>query len=395
MRGTLLYLNVAHFLDHYFLLIFPTAVLVIHPAWGMSYGEALALMTPSLIVFALATPVAGWLGDRYGEIPMMILFFIGIGLSSMATGLATGPVTMAIGLTAIGLFAAIYHPVGTAFVVRLAKKTGAALGVNGVFGNMGVAAAAGLTGLIAAQLGWRAAFILPGAVTVAIGITFALQATAAPRIENGDETKPLAEVPRRVLIRILAVVAIASLFGGIAFNGVTIALPKLFEERLSDTVGIAEIGMYATIVFGIAAFAQIPIGRLLDRLGAKPIMITMTCLQVILLVTIAQLHGIVAVIVAIPLMLAVFGEVPVTTWLVGRYVPPRWRSRAYSVQFLLALGVSSAVVPIIAILHGYTGSQTALFLALAGCMAVVCLAAIALLPAWRQAIPTRQPVPAQ
>jgi MFS family permease len=395
MRGTLLYLNVAHFLDHYFLLIFPTAVLVIYPAWGMSYGEALALMTPSLVVFALATPLAGWLGDRHGEIPMMILFFIGIGLSSIATGLATGPISLAVGLTAIGLFAAIYHPVGTAFVVRLAKRTGAALGVNGVFGNMGVAAAAGITGLIAASLGWRAAFILPGAMTVAIGIAFALQAKPAPEAEYGSGDRPLTEASRRDQVRILVVVAIAALFGGMAFHGVTIALPKLFQERLADTVGIAEIGLYATIVFGIAAFAQIPIGLLLDRLGAKPIMITLTALQVILLAVIAQLHGMIAVIVAIPLMLVVFGEIPVGTWLVGRYVPPSWRSRAYSIQFLLALGVSSAVVPMIAILHGYTGSQTALFLALSGCMAVVFLSAIALLPAWRSAVPRPQAMPAQ
>jgi membrane fusion protein, multidrug efflux system len=150
MRGPILYINIAHFLDHYFLLIFPTAVLAIAPAWGMGYGEALALATPGFVAFALATPAAGWLGDRYGEAPLMAVFFIGIGLASVATGLAAGPVSLAIGLTAIGLFASIYHPVGTAYLVRLAARTGAALGVNGVFGNLGVAAAAGLTGVITA-----------------------------------------------------------------------------------------------------------------------------------------------------------------------------------------------------------------------------------------------------
>lgn len=387
MRGTLLYLNLAHFLDHYFLLIFPTAVLLIHPAWGLGYGEALALATPGFIAFALATPVAGWLGDRYGEVRLMLVFFIGIGLASIGTGLATGPVSLAIGLTAIGLFASIYHPVGTAYVVRVAERTGAALGVNGVFGNLGVAAAAGLTGLIAAWLGWRATFIIPGMVAVALGISFAFFAKNAAKGGATEEAKQVFPASRGDQMRVLIVVAVAALLGGLAFNGVTIALPKLFEERLAEGVGVAEIGLYASIVFGIAAFAQIPIGRLLDRAGAKPVMLTMVGLQVLLFVVVAHIDGALAVIVAVPLMLAVFGEIPVGAWLIGRYVSPGWRSRVFSVQFLLALGVSSAVVPLIAILHGRTGSQTALFIVLAGCMAVVWIAALSLLPGWRRAMP--------
>ncbi len=395
MNRTIHYLNVAHFLDHYFLLIFPTAVLVIHPAWGMSYGEALALATPGFVAFALGTPLAGWMGDRYGETPLMVTFFLGIGLSSIATGFAYDPLTLAIGLTAIGLFASIYHPVGTAYLVRVAKRTGAALGVNGVFGNMGVAAAAGLTGLIAAYFGWRATFIVPGVFAFVLGIAFALHAKGAPRAESSDESKPLFPAPRADQVRVLVVVAIAALFGGLAFNGVTIALPKLFEERVADT-SVAQIGVYAAIVFGLAAFAQIPIGLLLDRVGAKPVMLTMTGLQVALFIVVAQIDGLLAVIVAVPLMLAVFGEIPVGAWLIGRYVAPRFRGRVYSIQFLLALGVSSAVVPMIAILHDYTGSQTTLFMVFSGCMALVCLSALALLPGWRRSLPTAsQPAPAE
>ncbi len=394
MRGTLLYLNLAHFLDHYFLLIFPTAVLVIHPAWGMSYGEALALATPGFIAFALGTPAAGWLGDRFGETPMMIIFFIGIALSSIATGFATGPLTLTAGLTAIGLFAAIYHPVGTAYIVRLAKRTGTALGVNGVFGNLGVAAAAGLTGVIAASLGWRAAFILPGLFTLALGIAFALRARSAPPAAEHDGAAPAA-ASRNDQIRVLAVVGIAALFGGLTFNGITIALPKLFEERLPETLGIGEIGAYVSVVFAIAAIAQIPAGLLLDRIGAKPVILTLAATQAMLMVVIAHMYGFLAVLVAIPMMLAVFGEVPAGTWLVGRYVAPRWRARAYSVQFLLALGVSSAVVPLIAFLHTRTGSQTALFLTFAVFMAIVWTAALTLLPPWRRGLPERAPAPAQ
>jgi MFS family permease len=394
MRGSLLYVNLAHFLDHYFLLIFPTAVLAIAPTWGMTYGEALALATPSFVAFALATPLAGWMGDRYGEVPMMVAFFIGIGLAAVATGLAVGPVSLAIGLAAIGLFASIYHPVGTAYLVRLAAKTGAALGVNGVFGNMGVAAAAGLTGVITATFGWRAAFILPGAFTLALGVLFALHAKRVPALAQAQGPKAAIDAPRSDQVRVLAVVVVASLFGGLAFHGVTIALPKLFEERLGDAVTITEIGFYAALVFALAAFTQIPAGLAIDRIGAKPVMVVMTFMQAVLFLVISQIDGMLAVLIAVPLMLAVFGEVPVNAWLISRYVAPEWRGRAYSMQFLLALGVTAFIVPLIVLLHEQTGSQAALFIVLSGAMSLVFVAAW-LLPGWRRAMPRPQPAPAE
>ncbi len=371
MQRTLLYVNVAHFLDHYFLLIFPTAVLAIHPAWGMSYGEALALGTPGFIAFALGTPIAGWLGDRYGGKPLMVAFFVGIGLASVATGLSTGPVSLAAALTAIGVFASIYHPVGTAMVVRLAAKTGRALGVNGVYGNLGVAAAAGATGLLTAYFGWRAAFILPGVATVVLGAAFAVTAGAEGEGAGGAGQRNVG-VTRAELVRVLAVVFVAGLFGGIAFNGITVALPKVFEERLGDgAANVEAVGAYASLVFALAAFTQIPVGRLIDRIGGKAIMFVLTGLQALLFVALARTAGPLSILVAVPLMLAVFGEIPVTSWLVGHYVAPAWRSRVYSIQYLLTLGVSSAVVPLIAVLHERTGSSTALLMVLAGSMAAV------------------------
>jgi MFS family permease len=391
MQRTLLFVNIAHFLDHYFLLIFPTAVLAIHPAWNMTYGEALALGTPGFVAFALCTPLAGWLGDRYGDKPLMTAFFIGIGLSSVATGFATGPVTLAIALTGIGAFASIYHPVGTAMVVRLAAKTGRALGVNGVYGNLGVAAAAGATGLLAGYFGWRAAFIVPGALTVLIGLAFAITAAIDGKTAGGADQRHVA-TSRVELIRVLAVVFVAGLFGGIAFNGITVALPKVFEERLGDgAANVEAVGAYASLVFALAAFTQIPVGRLIDRIGGKPVMIVLTGLQALLFLALSRIDGPVSVIVAVPLMLAVFGEIPVSAWLIGHYVVPSWRSRVYSIQYLLTLGVSSAVVPLIAVLHERTGSSTALLMVLAGAMAAVFAMAMMLPGGTRSPVATPEP----
>lgn len=371
-RRGLLFLNVAHGYDHFFLLIFPTAVLALERDWGRSYGDLLTLGTTAFIVFALATLPAGWLGDRWSRPGMMTVFFIGTGAAAVLTGLADGDLGLAVGLGLIGLFAAIYHPVGTALVVQNTDRPGRALGVNGLFGNLGVALAPLVTGMLVTLAGWRAAFILPGLLAMATGLLFARHATRMAGAGERRRDALQSAAPRGVQLRVFAVVAVAALFGGLVFNGTTVALPKVFEERLAGLVGdLAGIGVAASVVFCIASVAQIWVGRFLDRWGAKPVLLALVGLQVPCLLLAAYLYGPAMLLVALPLMLFVFGEIPVGAWLVGRYAAGHWRSRIYGVQYVLSLGVSALVVPMIAVLHERTGGFEVLFLLLAAAAALI------------------------
>jgi MFS family permease len=388
MSRALLFLNLAHAYDHFFLLIFPTAVLALAPAWGLSYGEALAYGTAAFVMFGLGTLPAGWLGDRWSRGHLMSTFFVGLGLAAILTGLASGPVTLTLGLGLLGLFASIYHPVGTALVIQNARRTGQSLGVNGVFGNLGVAGAALVTGLITDFAGWRAAFILPGAIAVLTGILFALK--IAPGMAADLAARPPAKkvaAPQSALIRVFAVVGVTALFGGIIFHGTTIALPKVFEERLAGQVDdLAGIGVLVALVFTLAAFAQIAVGRLLDRHGARVILPLIVIPQVALLLVAVELTGWSMLLLAGALMLLVFGEIPITAWLVGQYTPPHWQSRIFALQYVLSLGVSALVVPLIAVLHERTGGFAMFFVVLAGAGALVALASL-LLPGRAAAAP--------
>ena len=115
---------------------------------------------------------------------MIVVFFIGIGVASIFTGLSTGRLGIQIGLAMIGIFAAIYHPIGIALVAEEAGRMGRALAINGVWGNIGVALAAVTTGAIAEYWGWRAAFIGPGIYSVAIGVSYALHLRLTPSAAN-------------------------------------------------------------------------------------------------------------------------------------------------------------------------------------------------------------------
>jgi MFS family permease len=375
----LFFLNLAHAYDHFFMLIFPTAVLALAPAWGMSYGEALALGTAAFVLFAAGTLPSGWLGDRWSRAHMMTIFFIGIGVSAVLTGLASGQITLVIGLGLLGLFGSIYHPVGTALVVQSAARSGRALGINGVYGNMGVAGAALITGALTELFGWRAAFIVPGLLAVITGILFARTVGTDGFAPAEARAQAAPKIARPGQVRVFIVVGIGALLGGIVFNGTTISLPKLFEARLTDLEdSVAMIGLLVSIVFAIAAFAQIGVGQLLDRYGARAVLPLIVAPQAIFLALAAHAWGWGAPLVAIPMMLLVFGEIPIGAWLIGHYTAARWQSRVYALTYVLSLGVSALVVPLLAWLHERTGSFDLAYLMFAGAAAIIALSALML-----------------
>lgn len=374
-RGTIS-LNLAHFFDHYVLLIFPTVVLALEREWGGGYGALLSLGTWAFAAFALATVPAGWLGDRWSRPGMMRIFWLGTGASCALAGLVPDAAWLAVALTALGAFAAIYHPVATALVYAASERSGRALAVNGVFGNLGIAAAALGSGLIAEGLGWRAAFLIPGLIMLGLGL---LPQPSAATERSGAPLAAAAD--RGTQRRVLAVLAATALLGGLIFNGTTIALPKMMAERLDGwTRSLGTVGALTALVFAVAAFAQLPVGAWLDRVGARRLLLVIEAVKTPLLLLLALSGGAASAALALPLMLLVFGEIPITAWLLGRYVTPAWRSRAYAAQFLLSLGVGAATVPLIAGLHDATGDSAALLLVLAAASAIVLLAAL-LLPA--------------
>src|SRR6476660_9597536 len=225
------FVNAAHFIDHYSMLIFAAAVIVMGPALGMAYSELLPFATPGFVAFGAGSLLTGWLGDRWSRRHMMVIFFVGIGASMISVGLVRTPLQLGAALLSIGLFASIYHPGGTAMIVSYADRLGREMGLNGVWGNLGVASSALVTGVIGQYLGWRWAFVVPGVVTILIGIAFmrtvvhedragVRQAAAQARVAKADTW-------RVILALLIVVVAIST-----SFNAVTVALPKLLAERL-------------------------------------------------------------------------------------------------------------------------------------------------------------------
>ena len=389
-RLSFLFLNVGHFLDHFFMLIFATvAALRLTGEWGMSYAALIPYATPGFIAFGVGAIPAGWLADKWSREGMMVIFFIGIGASSIVTALAQSPVEIALGLGAIGLFAAIYHPVGLALVIQGREKTGVPLAINGIFGNLGVASAALLTGYLIDTASWRNAFVLPGVISIGLGLAYAAfvwsgrAIRAAERAGAGAAKKSAgggtASIERGTFVRIFAIIVFTTAIGGLIFQSTTFALPKIFDERLGDLAGSATaIGGFAFAVFAVAAFAQLAVGYLVDHRSLRTVFAFVAGLQAAFFAVMYQLTGLAALIVAVGFMLVVFGQIPINDVLVGRIAKSEWRSRIYSIRYIVTFSVMASTLPLIAWLHASWGFGT-LFVVMAGAAGGI-LAAVMLLP---------------
>ena len=389
-RAHFLLLNIGHFFDHLFMLLFATAAaLVLSQQWNMGYAELIPYATPGFIAFAVFAVPAGWLADRWSREGMMTIFFIGIGVASSLTALAETPLQIAIGLFGIGVFAAIYHPVGLALVVEGRSKTGVPLAINGIFGNLGVASAALLTGVLIDQAGWKSAFVWPGIVSVACGVVYwFLIARNAGHHASAKASKPSTptaswSLDRQLLIRVFAIIFFSTALGGLVFHSTTFSLPKIFDERIGEIAGSAtSIGWYAFLVFGIAGIGQLIVGHFIDRYPVRYVFMIVAFTQAVLFVAMLGLQNWSAIAVSIVLMLAVFGQIPINDVLVGRITESQWRSRVYALRYIVTFSVTAASVPLIAWIYGSWGFDT-LFMCLAVVAALI-FGAVAMLPITRQ-----------
>jgi MFS family permease len=365
-RGYLVpFINLGHFVDHLAMLVFPTVVLALAREWQQPYSELLPLALGGFIAFGAFALPAGWLADHWSRYKMMVVFFFGIGGALFLTGFAQSGWQIGVGLFVIGMFAAIYHPVGIAMLVAAPERMGRALGWNGLWGNLGLAAAALISGALMDWFGWRTAFFVPGVLCMLAGAAFLLLVPDPGPVKKRSKTIGL-HIDRATMTRIFIIMLVATACGGVIFNSTTVAMPKVFDERLSALTQTSfGIGALVAVVYTMAAFAQVLMGTLIDRFEMKRLMIGVAMVQIPFLALAANLEGWAMLGAALLMMLAIFGQIPLNDAIVGRYVADEYRARVLSVRYVVSLGVAAVAVPMIALLHKTQGGFSNVFLVLA------------------------------
>lgn len=381
---------IGHTYSHLFAPIFFVAALGLEKELGLSHGETVALILIGNMLFGFAAPLAGWLGDKWSSIGMMGVFFLGMGAGMVATGMASTPVGIAIGLAATGLFAAIYHPVGIAWLVRNAESRGKALGINGVFGGIGPGVAAVMAGILIDWQGWRAAFLVPGGLMILTALLFYYFVFRGVLVESKVDRKQEKPASRRDMVRAIMVLVVTMLATGLIYQSTQPALPKAFSMEMTSFLndGIFGLSTIIAAIYFLAGGMQVWAGHLADRYPPKYVYVFCFILQVPLLFLAGAVSGTTLALVAAMMVTINVGALPAENMLVARYAPSHRRGLVFGLKFILAFGIASLGIKLEGALFDATGSFVTLFSVLAA-IAVVAATAGFLLPSDKD-----EPVPA-
>jgi len=380
-RRSIAFLNWAHALDHFVLLIYPTVVIGLEVIYQRPYSELIVLSTAAFVAFGVFSLPAGWLADRWSRRNMMAAFYIGCGVSLAGVSLAPNLAWLAVAMFALGMFAAIYHPVGTAMVLENATQRGRTMAFNGVCGNLGVSLAAGITAALTAAFSWRGAFLVPGLICIVTGLIY-LRAVpddgkhAAKRSAPADV--PLSTRTAAIMAGLFVLVAISA---GLVFNTISVALPKIVDERVGGGISLVEVGGLTTAVFLCGALAQITVGRLVERFPLHILFAISAVMQFTGIVWTAYATGVSLLFALAFAMASIYGQITLNDLVIARYTADAWRGRVYAVRYFLTFMVSGVAVAMIAFLYGRGGFDLVLgvtaFIALGFLIAVLAIAFIA------------------
>ncbi|NNG03298.1 MAG: MFS transporter [Inquilinus sp.] len=369
--------------------LYLTIVIGLVDLWQMPYDTMIRVWTIGSLMVGVGAPLAGWLGDRWSASRMMIVFFLVTGFGSVAAGLVDGPAALGIALAVLGIGASIYHPVGFSWVVRHAEKRGQTMGIVGIFGSLGVAGAALVAGVLTETIGWRAAFIVPGVLSAVAGLAlWSVVWRGRVRDRSADRMPEPAPV-RGELVRTFLVLTVTMISGGLIFNALQVAMPKLFDERMVGLTGGALLGVggLVTAVYLVGALSQLAGGYLSDRLPLRTVYIGGLVLHVPLLALLAGLFDLPLLVAATVTIFVGGALLPAENLLLARYTPGRHRGFAFGLKFVLAFGVAPLSVELVAFAYRLGGGFGALLWILAATGLVACIAAL-LLP---RAVPPPAP----
>lgn len=393
-RLSLVFSCLGHAYMHMFTAFYFTIVLALEVDWKLPFHELVGLWTlGSFMVGAAALP-AGWLADRWSAAGMMVVFFIGMGSASLVAGFLDTPNALMLALAAIGTFAAIYHPVGIPWVVRNAQARGKALGINGIFGSVGVAIAAVVAGGLSDLFGWRMVFILPGVLCLLTGVALLLYLKAGLVVDSKVDRVTEAPQSRRDMARAFVALLLTMVCMGLIFQATQAAFPKVFNMNLSGLLGDSffGVGMVVGAIYTVGGVMQYLGGHFADKYPLKTVYVLSFLFQVFVLSMIAMLSGLPLIPLAMLSVALTTGALPAENLLLTRYAPQKHRNLAFGAKYVLAFGTAPLAIQLAALIQERTGEFVWLFLSLAALSLFATLAAMILPGAWRR---TPAPVAAE
>lgn len=349
----LFFASAAHGMNHVLLTLYLTLVLVIAPVWHQPYNNLIALWTVGAMLVGMGAPFAGWLADRIGETKVLVLCFAGLGLSAILCGLARNTIELEAALALLGLSGSIYHPVGIAWVVKHATSRGRAVAATGIAGSIGVALGPVIAGGLTMLAGWRVAFILPGALTAALGVVLLGFHLAGRIVDREGDAMPATHAPSRAdITRTFAVLAFTMTVTLLLYAAFGAALPKLIQlSQVTGARGLFAIGLVAGSIQMLGASAQFVGGHFADRGAAKRAYLAAFVALSAAFPILAFSTGWGVAAAAVAVVFAFESIAPVETMFLARCTPAGRRGLVFGVRYALATVGTPAGVWLVARLY--------------------------------------------
>ena len=338
------------------MLVFPAIVLPLTKRLDMEMAGVLGISFWMYLLFGCTALPWGMIADRWGGKVLLRVYYAGAGLSGLAAALwidSVAGLTMA--LAALGLFSGIYHPTGLGLISKEIKRVSVGMGINGMFGNLGLATAPLLTGVINWFWGPNLAYLFLGSMNLLgllLMVTFPISASGYSAAAEKKETNGL--------LGAFVVLLAAMMLGGLAYRAATVILPAYFELKnqafvmwLSGLIqGELSQNLVATsvtsLIFVIGMLGQYTGGRFAERFDPRVgylIFFGITALPGVLMAFSANwmLIGL-----ALLYFFFLLGMQPIENTLVARFTPRRFHHSAFGTKFVLTFGVGALAVKIAA-----------------------------------------------
>ena len=366
-----------HMLTAYFFVV----VLAIEADWGMPYAELIELWTLGAFLVGAAALPAGWLADRWGAGAMMAVFFVGLGACTVLAGFAGTPGALMLALAGMGLFAAIYHPVGIPWLIRHSgSRRGKILAVNGIFGSLGAALAGVVAGGLIDLAGWRVAYVVPGVLCAGTGLLLMVASRGDGSADANVHAQHEAQPSQHEMLRVFGILLFTMFCGGIIYHSVQTALPKLFEIRVASpaSMGALGVGSLVAVVYTAAGVMQLIGGHLADRYPLRRVYVVAFLVQAPLLWMLGAAAGLPLVVLSTLTVMAGIGALPAENMLLARYTPARRHGVVFGLKFVLAFGAAPLAVQLVSMLTRHAHGFEWLFLTLCGLSSAILIAALLL-----------------
>ena len=299
---------------------------------------------------------------------MVAIMFLGVGISSIFCGLSFGTTSLFINLSFLGLFCSIYHPAGISWVVNTSEETGRALGLNNIFGGVGIGIGAGLSGIIIEHFNWHIAFIFPGILSIILG-AFLIWHITTNRIslKNIINDKYSSNPDRGDYIRIALIMLTSIACMAFVFQILQTSLPKVIDIRLSDTLNLdkASIGFSVAVIYVVSGMMNYVGGMLADKYSEKLIYVIGILAQSILLFFLATISTYLLIIFA--LMTVAFNSsiLPAENILLARFSPVKYQSLVYGIKFIVSFTIGPVAVLLISKSYELTSDFNYLYISCA------------------------------